>query len=96
MKQASFRAHRRSSAMQTLFSRDSLKTRHVRAESIAVHLHSFVEDLLAQVVGTPLKEDAGRQASISSLLGPVRRSSDNCLRPARCWTIELASHTATS
>jgi hypothetical protein len=68
MKQASFRAHRRSSAVQTLFGRDSLKIRHLRAESITVHLHSFVEDLLAQVVGTPLEGDGGRQASIFHFL----------------------------
>jgi len=48
----------------------------------------FIEDLLAQEVGTPLEGDGGRQASAFSLLGVVRRCSDNCLRPARCWTIE--------
>ena len=33
------------------------------------------------------------QASIFSLLGVVRHNSDDCLRPARWWTIEwLASH----
>jgi hypothetical protein len=55
MQQASFRVHRRSSAVQALFSRDSLKIRHLRAESTTVHLRSSVEDLLGQVVGTPLQ-----------------------------------------
>jgi hypothetical protein len=53
-----------------------------------VHSQSFVGDLLAQVVGTPLERDRGRQASIISLLEVVRRCSDNGLRPARSWTIE--------
>ena len=53
-----------------------------------MHLQSFVEDLLAQVVGIPLEGDGGRQASIFSLVGVVRRSFDNCLPSARCWTIE--------
>ena len=53
MKQASFRAYHRSSAVQTLLGRDSLKAMHLRAESITVHLQSFVNDLLAQEVGTP-------------------------------------------
>ncbi|KIJ90008.1 hypothetical protein K443DRAFT_582109 [Laccaria amethystina LaAM-08-1] len=88
MKQVSFRAHRRSSAVQRLFGRDSLKIRHPRTQSITVHLQSFVADLLTQVVGTPLEGDGGREVTIFSLLGVVRRSSDNCLRPARCWTIE--------
>jgi hypothetical protein len=88
MKQASFRAHRRPSAVQTLFGKYSLKIRHLRAESITVHLQSFVKDLPAQVVGTPLEGDGGSQPSIFSLLGVVRRCSDNCLWPARSWTIE--------
>ena len=88
MKQASFRAYRRSSAVQTLFGRDSLKVRHLRAESITVHLQSFVKDLPTRVVGIPLEGDGGRQASILSLVGVVRRGSDNCLLSARCWTIE--------
>ncbi|KIJ99423.1 hypothetical protein K443DRAFT_172414 [Laccaria amethystina LaAM-08-1] len=58
IKQASLSAHRRSLMVQTLFGRDSLKIRHLRAESITVHLQSFVEDLLVQVVGTPLKGDS--------------------------------------
>ena len=41
MKQASFHAHHRSSAVQTLFGRDTLKIRHLRAESITVQLQSF-------------------------------------------------------
>ena len=88
MKQASFRAYRRSLAVQTLFGWDSQKVRHLRAESITAHLQSFVEDLLARVVGTPLEGDGGRQAGIFSLVGVVRRSSDNCLPSARYWTIE--------
>ena len=60
MKQASFRAYCRSSAVETHFGRDSLKVRHLRVESITVHLQSFVEDLLAQAVGIPLEGDGGR------------------------------------
>ena len=37
--------------------------RHPRAKLITVHLESFVEDLLAQVVGTPSKGDEGGKVS---------------------------------
>ena len=50
-----------------LFGRDSLKIRHPRAKSITVHLQSFVEDLLAQVIGTSSKGREERQVYIHFL-----------------------------
>ena len=47
---------------------------------------------MAQVVATPSKRNWGGKASIDSLLGIVRRSSDISLWLACCWTRErLAS-----
>ena len=50
------------SCLPSLFGGDSLKIRHLRVESIMVHLQSFVEDLLAQVAGIPLEGDGVGQA----------------------------------